>query len=1133
MKKLISKIFLGLIVLVLLASVTLVVLNKTDEKLSLYDNDYYNISKVGYDAVYLGTVERNIPQATYNEGFSSVGYPVYGTIFTEVSGSGNEALRQQIINEASYLTATTTANAGGGGYNRIDKDGYLYLDNEPVYNSNNVHRKLYKHTAAVGMYLGDVSDEEKGVVKQMWFAPRDYIRGYNITGLYAPAGEVIEVKLSKEVMEKTGGITIHIGQALYNGQCNNIWSTRDLNRMPVILNTLEINEKTSVYDETAQTYTGYIGSFLGGPIYIRNESVEFDVTISNAVNYCHFILGYTTLEEFNTLKKSSAPYFDLEVWDNGVLHSGSKKYASKFSYDDLYKSAVLWDKISNVSTQIATQGIVFLYDPFVAAGSAVAFPGRGSVNCPLNWMDGSLNYESFLEVGSWGNIHEYNHNFQGFGLGDGGEVTNNALSLVSYSQYTKISQNRMLGDVNENLSGWNRYTSPTWALSEITDFKYSNGKLGLSSYATLLHSFGGEKFIEIAKNSSGEGIDKWFKAVSNITSYDMTYFYHDLMGLDVSDEVLTEEKNKNNPMFVPVASIYQTGRSYLENGENKFFESAQPYKIAYNQDFMIDLSPYTFDSNNTYLSGSVVLPEGFSYKIKSVSQPENGIIKQLSDYTYIFTPNAKLKSGKIYVELEITKDDKCFDVENVTLVLEFVQTNDFDKNIIQRTTYTYDEKIYSSAVEAFENGYSGYSNCEVSINDNTFSNGRVVQDCNSEVWLETVNEKQIIEICGKYKVDVNSKYRISLRGRWNTALYVSLDGGLTYLNAAEYSSNTTSSPDFPNTDGTYLDIEITNQEWLYFKAVMICENKGRTSFIGVGLGKFDSDGNVVVSKVNSYNPSYVDLEEEFISEYLFEKKYKYNYNNTSTYTASEVTQFDNYTPWSASDHIKENLIDGDFNTYIHTRNLISSDNPFVFSLDLGKTNKVNRVKLYTQQRSDPHYPKDFILYGSNDNITYHKISEFTNTTLNKNSIICDFDSVEYRYFKFEIYTSSNKYIILSEIEFLDVFELNNGNHLCLNDESVKLYGDWSHLPSYSTFGHKFITNDGKMEFEFDGTYFAILSSIGNDIEVYIDGKKVESLLIKQSLTIHPVYLSQNLENTHHKVVVYFSGQASIDSICYW
>ena len=57
-------------------------------------------------------------------------------------------------------------------------------------------------------------------------------------------------------------------------------------------------------------------------IYVRNEGATFTTTISGGVAYSHFILGYTTPEEFEANKDSSAPYFDLEVWDNGVLHSG-------------------------------------------------------------------------------------------------------------------------------------------------------------------------------------------------------------------------------------------------------------------------------------------------------------------------------------------------------------------------------------------------------------------------------------------------------------------------------------------------------------------------------------------------------------------------------------------------------------------------------------------------------------------------------------------------------------------------------------------------------------------------------------------------------------------------------------------
>ena len=121
-------------------------------------------------------------------------------------------------------------------------------------------------------------------------------------------------------MDATGGIVIHIGQALYNGKANNIWTAKNqMQRFPVILNTMTVDKNTSTYNEETDTYTAYVGNFVGGPVYIRNESVTFNVTISGGVAYSHFILGYTTPEEFAQNAKSSAPYFDLEVWSYGVL----------------------------------------------------------------------------------------------------------------------------------------------------------------------------------------------------------------------------------------------------------------------------------------------------------------------------------------------------------------------------------------------------------------------------------------------------------------------------------------------------------------------------------------------------------------------------------------------------------------------------------------------------------------------------------------------------------------------------------------------------------------------------------------------------------------------------------------------
>ena len=58
----------------------------------------------------------------------------------------------------------------------MDKDGNLFL-NDSRYVKNGNEMKLYKHTGAQGMYLGDIDPKEKAVVKKLTFAPRGYTRG--------------------------------------------------------------------------------------------------------------------------------------------------------------------------------------------------------------------------------------------------------------------------------------------------------------------------------------------------------------------------------------------------------------------------------------------------------------------------------------------------------------------------------------------------------------------------------------------------------------------------------------------------------------------------------------------------------------------------------------------------------------------------------------------------------------------------------------------------------------------------------------------------------------------------------------------------------------------------------------------
>ncbi|MDE5618699.1 MAG: M60 family metallopeptidase, partial [Clostridia bacterium] len=660
------------------------------------------------------------------------------------------AARNALIAESDFLVAKGThTNSGNGNtypagaYTWMDKDGYLYSGTtaEPVtaVEKNGVQRQLYEHTAAKGMYLGDVSDDEPRIVKEVSLRPRGY-GSYSVTGLYAPAGEVIKVEISEEDMNATGGITIHIGQALYNGQANNIWAAKgQMQRFPIILNTMSVTKSTATLKDGV--YTAYVGSFLGGPLYIRNTSASFTATISGCVTYSHFILGSTTKEEFEENAKSSAPYFDLEVWNYGVLHSGPKAYAKNFSYDDLYKAAILWEKVSSVTTTGSSQGIVFLYDPFVAAGAAVAFPGRSSVNCPSGWMSNSLNYNSIVSSGAWGNFHEYHHNFQGYGVGNGGEVTNNGMTLVSYALFTKISAKRGLGNFGaEGLGGWNNYTSATLAMEET--FKIaragespSNGNQGLALYATLLHNFGANNYIQAKyqqqSHSYGQTYTGYMRAWQDVTHNNMTYFFKEILqGID--DSVAEQWGNTDYPMFVPVSSVYQTGRSYMYDGEKKYFQTMQPYVIPFGVDYIIDLSKYTV-SNGQYVSGSIVIPEGFSYKVKSITSPAHGSLAIVDDYNFKFTPDKNnLRSGQIIVTLEIVKNDKAFSVADVDLVLEFEQSHETNKTTLTRTTYTYTaDTMYTDAQEAYNNGYKGYESVATSDHSNP------TQNCNTDIWYYT------------------------------------------------------------------------------------------------------------------------------------------------------------------------------------------------------------------------------------------------------------------------------------------------------------------------------------------------------------------------------------------------------------
>lgn len=1143
-----------------------------DDPVNALNYKYMATTPIGFNSETLGTVERVKPVAEIKDG-GLPAYPQYGKNLSSVLGTSDEkvAARNALIRESNYLTATGTSNAGAGDYTWMDENGFLYKGStfEPVktLDSEGNHRQLYKHTASVGLYGGDVADDEPAIVKQITFQPRGY-SSYSVTGVYAPAGEVIKIQISEKDMDATGGVVIHIGQALYNGQANNIWAAKNqMPRFPVILNTMAVNKQTSTYEDGV--YTAYVGSFVGGPIYVRNTSKTVKVTISGGVRYSHFILGYTTPEEFEENAKSSAPYFDMEVWNYGVLHSGPKSCAKNFSYDDLYKAAVLWEKVSLVSTTNSKQGVVFIYDAFVAAGAAVAFPGRSSVNCPTGWMSSSLNYKGMVTSGAWGNFHEYHHNFQNYGVGDGGEVTNNGMTLVSYALFTKISSARSLSNYGASgLGDWNRYTSATWALEQAMRIgragaNAENGNKGLALYATLLHNFGADNYIQSKVKQQktgayGQNYAGYLRAWQDTVHNNMSYYFNNILGAGLG----TQYDNAEYPMFVPVASVYQTGRGYSYDGVKKYINTMQPYVIASGEEFTLDFRRYTLNSAGQYEYGSIVLPSDFDYSIKSISDPEFGELEKVEEGIYKYKPDPNnLRSGKMILTLALRKSATAdesvnFEVEDVELVIELEQTHEKNKYVLNRTTYEYEAgKAPTDAREAYTSNYAGH------INKIDADNINKVQNSNTDVWYNTTDDlaplNTVVEVRGKLYASETGKYRIALRGRYNVALYVSLDGGKTY-ELAGYKNTLSAANGFDFTDeNTFKDYELEAGTWVYFKEVMINSDK-RNSFIGMGFGMFtpvqgvipEGGGNgevegateetISVKYATAYRETY-EFQGEFTSDYFYkwEKKYTYADNIVATTNKTLVsTNYQKNLSWNYNSFPVENISDDKPLTYIHTgdRITVSDSTPLVFVMDLGEVKSVNRMTIYSQYRPNGDYmvPTSYNLYGSIDGKDFTPIGQFTNIPRSGSNSVVNFEETQLRYYRIEITKSTGRYVIIGEIQLTRIFELTGGDIFAPSNEKFSYKGEWDLQKTSSTFGNVFVGKKGsEMSFELEGSRMIIMSStsFGTDFDVYVDGEKVDTVALKEDENVfRATYVSPDLGEGKHKITVVCRGEANIDSV---
>lgn len=1074
-------IFTCLICLICIIALSFIILNKTIETRQFFAQT--NVGEIGMYTQTLGSVERNIPTQTQNEGLNER-YPTYGTSLANIT----DEEKDKILNEDALLRVSDST------YTEIDNSGNLLLNGEAT------GKKLYKHTASVGMYYGNVSDDEQAVVQKITIKPKEW-RNY-ITGLYAPAGEVVKIEISQEDLEKTGGLIVSVGQISIINKNNNIWKARnDFSRMPNLGNIFTINKTIA-----------YVGNFLGGPIYIKTNkiNVEYSVTISGAVKYPYYIHGFTTEQEFEEMKNLSAPYFDFEVWDTGVRHSGPKSYAN-FDYDNLVKVGDLWEKISRTSRQVpvtsnASMSIGFIYDVFVAAGEAVAFQGANWVNAPCYWMPGALNYQAMTSSGFWGQIHEFNHHFQNYGIAPMIEVSNNATSLLSYVLYTNISANRSEND--GSLSGWNRYTDPTRPLRE-TLANAGSSQTSLNIYADMLHSFGVDTFIKATRLQSSKvyTADAWYEALCKATGYDMTYYFENLIGQTISEDVKAKYNISGANVFVPVAMLYQTGRNYFVDNQEQKIETVKPYQIVKGQEYTLDFE------KNTYL------PSDFTWKIDNITMPQNGTLTKISDKKYTYINNEFGESGTFYVTISLNKVG--IKTPNVTFSIN-LKTVDPKPT---KTLYTYDTRKFAQTDDALNANFEGYTNKSTSYEATTFMNH--------------IGNNQIGVVEGKIYIEKDGEYTICLRaGRGNHALYTSFNG-------QEYTKDIYFSGDKNtfNFDETHIKkYTLKKGQYLYYKQITI-SNGHSDAYTELGITS-STNAPVTIPAGILYNKDAIGYQPyDFVSQPKFERDSLTVTNLTSSTATKQKVISSNFESWDNTANI-ENIFDGNENTFFHNKQnqFVSDDNPYILVADMGEELYCNKITFIGRKSGQLNLPCTFKLYAGLSQEEMNLVGEYEDLQLSNKTVSAEFEPQKIRYYKIVVTdtksegTNYNKYVSFAQINFELSFagkkyDATKLEYYQTQERNGDIKTNFVSYKTMSTFGFV-IKGNGIIKYNFVGSQFGfyVKQTENAKIEISIDNQKTILDLTTNNTTML-AFISKELNaGTHNVQIKVLSGNIEMESI---
>ena len=905
-------------------------------------------------------------------------------IYNSTNYKSEEKYEEIFAENKMLITGTNT-------YDEINGTGQLFL------NGAFTGGTLYKHPFSVGLYGGDIADTEKTIVKTITINPTSSTN--YITGLYAPAGEVIKIEFAEGDLEKIGGsLEFIIGQVTQDGIGSDISKNMGLKRIPILYNKYIIKKNP-----------GYIGSFIGGPIYLSNPLVKrkFTITISNAVPYKHLIFGVTTKEEFEKMGSYTAPFFELDVRDS-IRYSGSLSVIKGLDYDNLIQNLIFWDKCIRTARNIPNyleinKGIHFLFDPCINNPGALAFAYVGENWCqvPLSF-NLALDYERITKYGNWGILNELNHHFQrfGFSMPVKNEVTNKVVNLVEYILYSQISglRNEYSTEAISSSSGNHLYLNPEFGLKNLVISPPSSNN-DLSFYEPILQAFGYDLFIRVTQHGKGDtGVDLFYRALTEVLQYDFTYYVTKILNLKISQDIITECESHFYQIFVPVSSIYQTGRYYYHDSHQYFSNTSLPYRIPRGHPSKLDFENH------------IIVPNGFTYEIVEIAEPLYGKLEKISDKIYLYTPDDKENlSGIINLTLYLRNNE--FNIStNVKLGLNF----QVDTLSTTQTNYLYDKIIYNTTIfDAIEKNFTGYSNINFFINNIGAMKG--IEEGNIGIWE------------GKFRINEEGyKYIVYKGGNGPSVLYAKINDEEEYKIIGNIPVNQDIYM-FTQTSNAYYERDFHINDVIYFKVYLL--GKGLTGnskgYINIGISKTNNANQVVTLGKTDI----VGVDYEFDKPYVFHSGDPYKtlkvFDSYSFLDHSLVeVSSPNFIPYDNSGNFGlDKMIDNDNSTYMLTAEslTISKENPLIMNFDLGKKYYFDSITFNSGPTSYFYLPLNLTVLTSDNGNNWNEKGEYTTKKTGEKLAVLDFDEkLHERYIQLKISKQiDGNFIAIARVDFIE------------------------------------------------------------------------------------------------------------------